>query len=349
MKYFSKIVIIILCSTIICCEDGCYETIPEDENLTAYQRLRLLTEETFALTLHALDANWQRLRTAESVKPRKRKIAITTTLKYGTKPYALAMNEAKLYRILDRLNSIGRTDAIEFVPVLSILTTLPFTQRDADRQRYEVSLQRWNNSNPQQRSYLHYREAVPGEPPTLFLSDLWQFCFKHLQCDAAIYIDPVAVRDDTDADIRKALLDKLKITVDSDAQLVIWDFLPVASQKDETTDEHAIWKRQIEAEVKALLLRAKPDFAGWCDFDRIERVRSEFNLVSRDLFEATETLPLLPYDCGLALLWAARDKNMNLERRELGEVPEVRKYTLEKLREQLGRVEFQVAMLGGAK
>jgi hypothetical protein len=129
----------------------------------------------------------------------------------------------------------------------------------------------------------------------------------------------------------------------------IWDYLPVASE-GKTTDEDANRKREIEAEVKGLLLRAKPDFAGWGDFDRIERVRSEFILVTRELFEATEELPVLPYDCGLALLWAARQKNMSLERRELGEVPEVRQYSEESRRQQLGRVDFQVAVvLGGAK
>lgn len=38
MKYFSRIIIICICFQFVSCEDGCYETIPEDENLTAEER-----------------------------------------------------------------------------------------------------------------------------------------------------------------------------------------------------------------------------------------------------------------------------------------------------------------------
>lgn len=283
-------------------------------------------------------------------------IVLVIALKCGAHPQNLAsgsMAELKAHNRLDVLNQIAEAaskgkETDKFHLVLSVSASNDLENRVHEREEWEAAIAQWPRYSQAAQVHLHYREhANENEPATLFLWDAWEYCFRTLGADRVMYIDPVLAWDKISATQQSEFVARLATKLPGDAHLTLFDYEPVLSAK--TGPKDVFLKQQIEAEVKETLARRFPGLEQWQPFTALSRVRSEFNIISRELYRAMKEVPMFPFDASLLALLVAWKRGFAVDLGVLGPVPERKTYSEGTRREQLARVEFQLDVLAAAE
>jgi hypothetical protein len=282
-----------------------------------------------------------------------KKIAISTFLQPSAKRPALACGTDGVlhtHHKLDALKRIGENVVAKFPRpqewesflLISVGAIADIHKRRVDREEWEAAFLQWRSRHPSVTAILHYRaDAMKSDPATLGLVQMWARCFAH-GADLCFYVDPAAITASLTAVEREDYIERLSVRISPETHLTLLDYEPVALAGE--TDETDIrLKKGIETEVKAMLLERFPGIANMAGFGEINRIRSEFNVVSKQLHAAlSESRILCAYDVGLQALYLAWKKGWQVDRHDVGQVPESKTYTGMTQKFQLNRVAFQL-------
>ena len=186
---------------------------------------------------------------------------------------------------------------------------------------------------------------VLGEPTTLAWNKLQLHAFSRLNADMFVYVDPGIARwDSVDRErVEKNLGLFVKQSLNYD--YVIGNYTPIlpGSKFPKTTDDDIYKKILIEECVQQLFDEKASGLLGGLG---ITRPRSEFHALSKNFYDNLIKAPVkCPYDYGLQMLQVACKKQMAIKAIDLGEIPEIGKYTTEKVLAQIDRVKFQLSQL----
>src|SRR6266542_1502881 len=181
-------------------------------------------------------------------------IAIAIPLKYKNQEDAFAAGiggKPKLDRVLELLEAIASTSTkgseINFIRILSVSTDEPLETRAELFSKLDQRIRQWQERNKHVVCVHRPVHASNREPATLYLWQLWDFCFSELKCEAVLHIDPQMARDDLSDASRQRLVAGLSLLLRRPSHMRLGDYRPIVSAGlTQLKDVHG--KIQIEAE-----------------------------------------------------------------------------------------------------